>query len=151
VGALSIVRFRTVVRDTQDTAFVIFAVVVGKATGASDPRIAVIGIVVVGFAAFVMRSKPGPGQPAETPFVLNVRVAMGHDLDQTIGAVLTEYLSNRRILSIGTAKQGIAIETSYEVRFRKDKAADELVKALNRVEGVQSVSLITRESANDPI
>src|ERR1043166_7516365 len=33
VGALSIVRFRTVVRDTQDTAFVIFAVVVGMAAG----------------------------------------------------------------------------------------------------------------------
>src|SRR5678816_3424027 len=34
VGALSIVRFRTVVRDTQDTAYVIFAVVVGMAIGA---------------------------------------------------------------------------------------------------------------------
>ena len=34
VGALSIVRFRTVVRDTQDTAFVIFAVGVGMAVGA---------------------------------------------------------------------------------------------------------------------
>jgi len=33
VGALSIVRFRTVVRDTQDTAFVIFAVAVGMASG----------------------------------------------------------------------------------------------------------------------
>ena len=33
VGALSIVRFRTVVRDTQDTAYVIFAVVVGMAVG----------------------------------------------------------------------------------------------------------------------
>jgi hypothetical protein len=33
VGALSIVRFRTVVRDTQDTAYVIFAVVVGMSVG----------------------------------------------------------------------------------------------------------------------
>jgi len=33
-GVLAIVRFRTVVRDTQDTAFVIFAVVVGMAAGA---------------------------------------------------------------------------------------------------------------------
>ena len=36
VGALAIVRFRTVVRDTQDTAYVIFAVVVGMAVGAAD-------------------------------------------------------------------------------------------------------------------
>ena len=40
VGALSIVRFRTVVRDTQDTAFVIFAVAVGMAMGANNPWVA---------------------------------------------------------------------------------------------------------------
>jgi uncharacterized protein DUF4956 len=40
VGALSIVRFRTVVRDTQDTAYVIFAVAVGMAVGANHPSVA---------------------------------------------------------------------------------------------------------------
>src|SRR5689334_19211734 len=56
VGALSIVRFCTVVRDTQDTAYVIFAVVVGMAVGASDLWVAAIGIAVIGFAAYLMRS-----------------------------------------------------------------------------------------------
>src|SRR5207253_3672573 len=68
VGALSIVRFRTVVRDTQDTAFVIFAVVVGMAIGAAHTdatsgligyfagyRIAALGVIIVGLAAFVIR------------------------------------------------------------------------------------------------
>ena len=41
VGALSIVRFRTVVRDTQDTAYVIFAVAVGMAVGAHNFWVAV--------------------------------------------------------------------------------------------------------------
>src|SRR6478752_4495105 len=50
VGALSIVRFRTVVRDTVDTAFVIFAVAVGMAVGAAHPWLAVAGIVVTGLA-----------------------------------------------------------------------------------------------------
>src|SRR4029453_12202540 len=47
VGALSIVRFRTVVRDTQDTAFVIFAVIVGMAAGADQLWVAVLGSAVV--------------------------------------------------------------------------------------------------------
>jgi len=51
VGALSIVRFRTVVRDTEDTAYVIFAVVVGMAVGAGAPWVAVIGLAVVAVAA----------------------------------------------------------------------------------------------------
>src|ERR671910_1932205 len=55
VGALSIVRFRTVVRDTQDTAYVIFAVAVGMAVGAGHPGLAASGLGVIAFAAFVMR------------------------------------------------------------------------------------------------
>src|ERR1043165_2585027 len=45
VGALSIVRFSTVVRDTQDTAFVIFAVVIGMAFGAGSYVIPPGGVV----------------------------------------------------------------------------------------------------------
>ena len=54
VGALSIVRFRTVVRDTVDTAFVIFAVAVGMAVGANHPSVALSGIAIVGLAAWFM-------------------------------------------------------------------------------------------------
>src|SRR6188508_2461245 len=57
VGALSIVRFRTVVRDTQDTAYVIFAVVVGMAMGAGNILVGVVGLVVVGIAAWIMRRR----------------------------------------------------------------------------------------------
>jgi hypothetical protein len=145
VGALSIVRFRTVVRDTQDTAFVIFSVVVGMAIGARDPWVAVIGIAIVGLAAFLMMpSRPGP---AASPFILNVRIALGHDLDATIGTELDAFVSDRRVLSVGTAKQGLALNASYAVRFRKDKAPHELVKALNRIDGVQSVEIMARDAA----
>src|SRR3954471_1354399 len=48
VGALSIIRFRTVVRDTQDTAFVIFAVVMGMAAGANAPWVASLALLIAG-------------------------------------------------------------------------------------------------------
>jgi hypothetical protein len=56
-GALSIVRFRTVVRDTRDTAFVIAAVTVGMAAGAGyflAPLLA-LPVIVVGAFAFAPR------------------------------------------------------------------------------------------------
>src|SRR5690349_7229801 len=57
VGALSIVRFRTVVRDTQDTAFVIFAVIVGMAAGANHLWVAIIGTAIIAVAIYVMRPR----------------------------------------------------------------------------------------------
>jgi hypothetical protein len=145
VGALSIVRFRTVVRDTQDTAFVIFSVVVGMAVGARDPWVAIIGMAVVGAAAFLMMPRRS-GSAAAAPYVLNVRIALGHDLDDTIGRDLDAFVSDRRMLSVGTAKQGLALNAAYAVRFRKDRAPDDLVKTLNRIEGVQSVEIVARDA-----
>src|SRR5947209_10275944 len=68
VGALSIVRFRTVVEDTRDTAFVIFAVVVGMAVGAGMADLAAIGIPAVLTAALLMRwvnARPPAMRPSE--------------------------------------------------------------------------------------
>jgi hypothetical protein len=147
VGALSIVRFRTVVRDTQDTAFVIFAVVVGMAVGAQNPWVAMIGIVVVSLAAFIMMHRPTPSAAvADTPFRLDVRVASGYDPEGAMATTIDAFVADRRLVSVGTARQGMALGVSYSVRFRKGKAPEELVKALNRIEGVQNVELTLREA-----
>jgi len=141
VGALSIIRFRTVVQDTQDTAFVIFAVVMGMAAGASAPRIASIGFGVVSVAAFLMRKKEAPGV-GETPgFLLKLRIGLGHDVDALLGGALGAHLSKHRLVSMETARQGTAIDVSYEVQFRADGSADGLLRALNRLDGVQNVQL----------
>src|SRR4051812_45566213 len=67
VGALSIVRFRTVVEDTRDTAFVIFAVVTGMAVGAGYLTVASAGLVAVGLPAGP-RGARGAGAPAPDRF-----------------------------------------------------------------------------------
>jgi hypothetical protein len=140
VGALSIVRFRTVVRDTVDTAFVIFSVAVGMAVGANHPSVAVSGIVVVGLAAWLM-TRGHTGADAETTYVLEVRIGLGHDVDALIGPALTAHARTRRLVSLSTAKQGMAIEVSYSIDLATEQSAIEIVKALNRIEGIQNVSL----------
>ena len=148
VGALSIVRFRTVVRDTQDTAFVIFAVVTGMAVGANNLPVAITGLIIVGAAAFWMN---GGGQvaPDAATYELRVRAGLGRDLDSLIGPTLGGHASEHRLLSVATARQGMSLEASYRVRLRGEASADELVKALNRIEGVQSVEIASASETND--
>jgi hypothetical protein len=142
VGALSIVRFRTIVRDTQDTAYVIFAVVVGMAVGARSLWVAVLGIAVVGLAAvLMMKSRISFFQQGAPAFVLRLRAGVGHDLDILCKGVFDVHLQECELVSIGTTKQGIAVDATYHTRLRPEASADILVKALNRLEGVQSVQL----------
>jgi len=140
VGALSIVRFRTVVRDTQDTAFVIFAVVIGMGVGAGAPWVAVIGLVVVGVASWAMR----PAALATNPqlrFTLTLRIALGLDLETVLGQALDAQLLTRHLQSIGTTRQGTSMDVIYDAVLKPGCSPDELVKALYRIEGVHAVEL----------
>ena len=152
VGALSIVRFRTVVRDTQDTAYVIFAVAIGMAMGANHPTVALCGLAVVGGAALLLRKRsmrlPAPTDE-QLPYALHVRLAIGHDADAVLGTTLDQFVSGRRLVSVTTARQGMSIDTSYHAALRGDNHASALVNALNRLDGVQNVELHRREDQVD--
>jgi hypothetical protein len=148
VGALSIVRFRTVVRDTQDTAYVIFAVAVGMAVGAGHPWLAIGAIVVVGLAAYIMRDT-GSGLTVSgggDGYVLQVRVGLAGDPQTLLAPTLDSFVRRRRLQSIGTAGKGLSIEVVYQAELTSEDTAGELVKALNRLDGVQSVSLLRQDA-----
>lgn len=139
VGALSIVRFRTVVRDTRDTAFVIFSVAVGMAVGAMNLWVAGLGILVIGAAAFLLSRSNGTKPVTLPAHHLTIRANTSADLDSIAthaGASLGS------LLSIETMKQGTAIEAVYEFQLRNPQAAHQLVKEILLLEGVQEVRLV---------
>ena len=140
VGALAIVRFRTVVRDTQDTAFVMLSVVVGMAVGARAPWVAMIGLAIVAVVAITMKP-PATGDyiTGRLPLLLRVRIGLGHDAEALLGSTLDTFFSHRRLQSIETAKHGVSIDVAYEAKLREPGTPEQLVRALNRIEGVQSV------------
>lgn len=140
VGALSIVRFRTVVRDTRDTAFVIFAVVVGMAIGSGHSRVAAATIVVAGAAAWIMKPHRA-ARVAAQEFKMTVRVGVGVDAEAITREVFQAHLTAWSGYGAGTARQGSAVEVAWLVTTKPTSSAAEIVRALNRVEGVQAVEL----------
>ena len=148
VGALSIVRFRTVVRDTQDTAYVIFAVAVGMAVGAGYMSVALAGTAVVALAAAAMK-RPAAREVETLPFRLIVRLGLGFDTNRTVVPTLDTYVRARSLVGVSTVKQGAAIEYSYQLAPLEDAQAQELVSTLNRLDGVQGVALERRISDAD--
>ncbi|VTR97205.1 Putative membrane protein OS=Rhodopirellula maiorica SM1 GN=RMSM_05510 PE=4 SV=1 [Gemmata massiliana] len=145
VGALSIVRFRTVVEDTRDTAFVIFAVVVGMAAGAGAYLVAAVGIPIVGLVAWLLaywgRSgekalAPAPTRPATTVIV---RVGIGVDPTEALTTTFAKHAEGVELNSAVTVRQGTALDLTYTLRLREGAAPLTLVSDLNRTEGVQSV------------
>jgi hypothetical protein len=145
VGALSIVRFRTVVDDTRDTAFVIFAVIVGMAIGAGTLVVPIVGVPLVGLMAIALdryRRPPAAPHPTHT---LVIRLGLGRDAETVLGGVLDRHVAGRSITGASTARQGAAMDITYAVTLAgPDTGLPQLVAELNQIDGVQSVELHRR-------
>lgn len=140
VGALSIVRFRTVVDDTRDTAFVMFAVIVGMAAGTGLFLAPLIGVPVVAFVAMIMNQIPKPNRKsAGVPATIEVRQALGDGVVVSIAKVIEKYAVQHRIERTSTSKQGAALDVVYQVQLKDVDLLMSFVSELNRTEGVQTV------------
>jgi len=141
VGALSIVRFRTVVEDTRDTAFVIFAVAVGMAVGAGYFEVALVGIPVTTLAAYLFRPGQKVSQEGALERTLNLRIGLGRDVNAVLEPTFRAHLERWELNSIATAKQGAAFNLCYHARLLNSDSAIPLAAELNQLEGVQEVEL----------
>jgi predicted outer membrane lipoprotein len=150
VGALSIVRFRTVVEDTRDTAFVIFAVVVGMAAGAGAYLVAAVGIPIVGLVAWLLAWWGRSGEPKAEPkagqTALVVRVGTGTDPSAGVAAVLAKHADDVRLVAVATVRQGTALDLTYLLRLKVGMTPLALLGELNRTEGVQGVEWKDKEA-----
>ncbi|WP_437192973.1 DUF4956 domain-containing protein [Planctomicrobium sp. SH527] len=147
VGALSIVRFRTVVDDTRDTAFVILAVIVGMAAGTGLLMLPLIGLPIVGLAAIAMTYLPENKSLAKPknlnllPCKLTIRLGLGRDPAQTLDHAFSKHFREIHLLGVTTARQGAALDLMYAGEFRSDTNATTFVAELNHIEGVMSIDL----------
>jgi uncharacterized protein DUF4956 len=141
VGALSLVRFRTEVQDTRDTAFVIFAVVIGMATGGGYLQAAVAGLLVGSIAAIATRPAAASDTGSGPNYELTVKLGIAENADGALSRLFNKYLNTCLLQATTTVRQGAALELSYSARIRPGCSPAEFVRELNQLEGVQAVSL----------
>lgn len=134
VGALSIVRFRTAVKDPMDLAFLFWAISAGIICGAGLVEIAIILSVVATIVIFALDRIP----VIKTPMILVVNAGVDSDVEilEKIRENASYYEEKSRVITDGV------LELVYELRT-KDGAL--LSKAVSAVSGVNSVSVMSHD------
>ena len=134
VGALSIVRFRTAVKDPMDLAFLFWAISAGIICGAGLVEIAIILSVVATIVIFALDRIP----VIKTPMILVVNAGVDSDVEilEKIRDNTSYYEEKSRVITDGV------LELVYELRT-KDGAS--LSKAVAAVSGVNSVSVMSHD------
>ncbi len=144
VGAMSIIRFRTAVKDTQDIVFIFFSLSIGLATGVGYHRIAILGTVFIGLILYLM-SKTGLSSPDRKEYLLQFSYAAnGHDTPSYL-PVMREYCRQHKVINTRTLGNPDQLELSYYVRFKNEDNYNHFIRELQRAHGVNQVNMFFDE------
>lgn len=135
VGALSIVRFRTAIKDPMDLAFLFWAISIGIICGANLYEIALEGSLVITFVMLLLYTVPNV-QPAHLLLINATDLMAEAEINEILKGSTRYYkVKSRNITSIG-------IDMIIELKS-KDEA--ELIKNISELEKVESVTLMEHD------
>ena len=134
VGALSIVRFRTAVKEPLDIAYLFWAIASGIVLGAGMIPLAVIGTVLIGVLMLVFVNR----KPGENPYIVVVR-CVNESAEQACIKEMRDSTKKQVIKSKTVSRDGM--EITVEVRLME--MGTEFINRLSGINGVQSAVLVS--------
>lgn len=144
VGALSIVRFRTPIKDSRDTVYIFWAIIVGICCGVGDYTIAVIGSAVVFLITLIL------GRVKNDDRILII-VKGSMNVERNIEAVIFKYFSRKAVLRVknmDSESVEFIYEISRKVYEREDKKNKSIVESLYELGMIEYVNIVRQ---NDEI
>lgn len=139
VGALSIVRFRTAVKDPMDLVFLFWSISVGIICGAGLYGMALMLSLCVTAVVFLLDFFPAVSAP-----MLLVLNAQDGKIEEEVMGIVSRYAKYYRVKSRNLTKSGM--DMVVELRVKKGEA--EMIHAINTLQGVESVSLLCHDGEN---
>ncbi len=140
VGAMSIIRFRTAVKETMDIVYIFFSLAIGMSAGVGLHIVAIVGTLFVG-SVIVVLSKTNALSMAGEKFLLQFTYA-GHEVQEKAPyyPVLKKYCKQINLLNVKSIFNN-GTEISYHVGLRNKKINQQFIAELGKVEGVTHINL----------
>ena len=133
VGALSIIRFRTAVKDPRDTAFIFWGVVSGLACGTQNYTIVIVGSIFICLILFLFKKTI----TVNNKYVLIVK-GKNYDLNK-VNSIIEKKTSGNTLKGKYISKDNM--EMVYDVKFMK-KEKEDIIYDIGKVPGVDTINIV---------
>ena len=140
VGALSIVRFRTAIKDTRDTTYIFWAIIIGICCGVGDYKVAGVGSAVV-FLVLLFLGRVRN----ENRMLLIIRASNAKELD--LEGVISRYYNNKALLKVkNTTPETVELiyELTRKVYMESYKNESDITEHLYALGNVDYVNIVTQ-------
>jgi hypothetical protein len=147
-GGLSVVRFRTTMRDPRDIIFVFAALGVGMASGLQAYGTAISGTLIFGGGA-VLLHVTGYGTRRQPDGLLRFVAPPGQGVEEAIARILRAHCRTFSLVTLREAAQGTQMEHAYQISVLTPELRTPLVTSLQALPGMRDVSLMLQEPTLD--
>ena len=144
VGAMSIIRFRTAVKDTQDIVFIFFGLAIGMASGVGYHKMAIFGSLFIGLMIYLL-TKSNFTSTKPYDYLLHFAFHPNGDDSPPYMPILNKYCRKHNIINAKTKEDQDIMELAYYVRFKNKEKNPEFIRELNNAHGVKNISLFFDE------
>lgn len=149
VGAMSIIRFRTAVRDVQDIVFIFFALSIGMATGVGLYSVAITGTLLISLA-IIMLSLSNFGSVRKREFMLQLTYYSSPENDQLIDHIIRRHCKKVKLVNLKNVGSENVIEAFYHISLKQEKKNTLLLTDLSTSAKVLNVNLYFDEDDVNP-
>ena len=148
VGALSIIRFRTVVKDTKDTAFIFWSLASGMASGTGSYFLAISGTAVISMIALVLYYT-NYGSIFKSEFIIQFRSKNSAKNKKNYNKIFSEYCKSSTLLNAESSGDGQSLKLSFDIVLKENKTYDEFIQKLSKVSGLSEVVAVAAKNDVD--
>jgi uncharacterized membrane protein YhiD involved in acid resistance len=145
MGALAIIRFRNIIKDTRDIAFIFCSLVVGMAAGSQRYATAIVGTAVLGgIALYLHLSGFGTHEPHNGFLRFSIKGHIGPK--HPVTGILKRFCSSFILISAQDSGFGSpTVEYAYQLMIRNAKKNELMLSELEKAEGIENISLTMQE------
>ena len=144
VGAMSIIRFRTAVKETQDIVFIFFGLCVGMAAGIGYYKIAFTGTIFIGIILFILAKFSTIAQK-QREYLLQFSISGDTDNDQSYLSIFKKYCRHHKEINVKYIEEQNVMELSYYVKFKSQFKSNEFLRELKDTPGIRNINLFFDE------
>lgn len=147
VGAMSIIRFRTAVKDAQDIMFIFFALAIGLSCGVRLYAVALSSTAIIGSVIWVIH-RFSVHQMPKKEFLLQIVYDASIAPENPFQDILRQHSRDYKLVNIKAIEEAETdlMEATYYIRFKNEEAHPELNSSIKKIGGVKQVNLFFDEN-----
>ena len=135
VGALSIVRFRSAIKEPLDIAFLFWSISAGIVIGAGLIPLGILGSVFIGIVMLIFVNK----KSTDNPYILVVNCSNDNSENEAVKFISRSV--KKHVVKSKTVSAGSGIELTVEIRLKE--MSTKFVNDLSHISGVNNVVLVS--------